>query len=71
MEERKGRRRVTSSIRQVKVVGELPEISDDTLILPEWIEAAQSGHSTCAAPDHRSRNCSLGEDETAIMRRER
>jgi hypothetical protein len=32
---------VTSPIYQSKVLGEFPDLSDDTLILPKWIEAAQ------------------------------
>ena len=38
--ERKLRWRVTSPIYQSKVLGEFPDLSDETLILPKWIEAA-------------------------------
>ena len=31
----------TSPIYQSKVLGEFPDISDDSLILPRWIEAVQ------------------------------
>jgi hypothetical protein len=41
VEERKIRWGVTSPIYQSKVLGEFPDLSDDTLILPKWIEAAQ------------------------------
>jgi hypothetical protein len=41
VEERKLRWGVTSPIYQSKVLGELPDLSDDTLILPKWIAAAQ------------------------------
>ena len=41
VEERKLRWRVTSPIYQSKVLGEFPDVSDDTLIQPKWIEAAQ------------------------------
>jgi hypothetical protein len=40
VEERKRRWGVTSPIYQSKVLGEFPEVSDDTLIQPKWIEAA-------------------------------
>jgi hypothetical protein len=32
---------VTSPIYQSKVLGEFPDVSDDALIQPKWIEAAQ------------------------------
>ena len=41
VEERKLRWSVTSPIYQSKVLDEFPDISDDSLILPKWIEAAQ------------------------------
>jgi hypothetical protein len=41
VEERKVRWGVNSPIYQSRVLGQFPDISDDTLILPEWIEAAQ------------------------------
>jgi hypothetical protein len=40
--ERKKRWGVTSPIYTSKVLGEFPDISDDTLIMPKWIEAAQA-----------------------------
>lgn len=71
VEERKIRWGVTSPIYQLKVLGEFPDLCDDTLILPEWIEAAQKGSLT------RTRRALIaadiarfGEDETVIMRRE-
>jgi hypothetical protein len=42
VEERKLRWGVTSPIYQSKVRGEFPDISDDSLILPRWIEAAHA-----------------------------
>jgi hypothetical protein len=41
VEERKIRWGVNSPIYQSKVLGEFPDLSDDMLILPKWIEAAQ------------------------------
>src|SRR5215213_10068608 len=41
VEERKLRWGVTSPIYQSKVLGEFPDVSDDTLIQPKWIDAAQ------------------------------
>jgi len=40
VEERKKRWGVNSPIYQSKVLGAFPDISDDSLILPKWIEAA-------------------------------
>jgi hypothetical protein len=71
VEERKLRRGVNSPIYQSKVLGEFPDLSDDTLILPRWIEAAQkrtlphTRRPLVAADIAR-----FGEDETVIMRRE-
>ena len=71
MEERKLRWGVNSPIYQSKVLGEFPDLSDDTLILPRWIEAAQkrtlphTRRPLVAADIAR-----FGEDETVIMRRE-
>jgi hypothetical protein len=71
VEERKVRWGVTSPIYQSKVLGEFPDVSDDTLILPKWIEAAQK------RTIERNRRPRLvwdiarfGEDETVGMRRE-
>jgi hypothetical protein len=41
VDERIKRWGVDSPIFQSKVRGEFPDISNDTLILPKWIEAAQ------------------------------
>jgi hypothetical protein len=48
-------------------LGEFPDISDDSLILPKWIEAAQK-----RTLEHTRRPiiARFGEDETVIMRRE-
>jgi hypothetical protein len=54
-------------IYQSKVLGELPDISDDTLILPKWIEAAQK---PTRRPIVAADIARFGEDETVIMRRE-
>src|SRR5687768_10369200 len=54
-----------------RVLGEFPDLSDDTLILPRWIEAAlkrtlpRTRRPLVAADIAR-----FGEDETVIMRRE-
>jgi hypothetical protein len=71
VEERKIRWGVTSPIYQSKVLGEFPDVSDDTLIQPKWIEAAQKRslprtHRPLIAADIAR----FGEDETVIMRRE-
>ncbi len=71
VEERKIRWGVTSPIYQSKVLGEFPDLSDDTLILPKWLEAAQkrsiqrNKRLIIAADIAR-----FEEDETVIMRRE-
>jgi hypothetical protein len=71
VDERKKRWGVTSPIYTSKVLGEFPDISDDTLIMPEWIEAAQAptierdGRPVVAWDIAR-----FGEDETVGMRRE-
>jgi hypothetical protein len=71
VEERKIRWGVTSPIYQSKVLGEFPDLSDDTLILPRWIEAAQKRSlpriRRLLIAAHIAR---FGEDETVIMRRE-
>jgi hypothetical protein len=71
VEERKVRWGVNSPIYQSKVLGEFPDISDDSLILPKWIEAAQkrtikrNGRPVLAWDIAR-----FGEDESVGMRRE-
>jgi hypothetical protein len=45
VEERKIRWGVNSPIYQSKVLGEFPDISDDSLILPRWIEQRRNDHS--------------------------
>jgi hypothetical protein len=60
VEERKLRWGVTSPIYQSKVLGEFPDISDDSLILPRWIEAAAEANTRTDAPaDHRGRHRTL------------
>ncbi len=71
VEERKLRWGVTSPIYQSKVLGEFPDISDDTLILPKWIEAAQKRTlERTRRPIIAADIARFGEDETVIMRRE-
>jgi hypothetical protein len=71
VDERKKRWGVTSPIYTSKVLGEFPDISDDTLIMLKWIEAAQArtikrnGRPVLAWDIAR-----FGEDETVGMRRE-
>jgi hypothetical protein len=71
VEERKLRWGVNSPIYQSKVLGEFPDVSDDSLILPKWIEAAQkrtikrNGRPVLAWDIAR-----FGEDESVGMRRE-
>jgi hypothetical protein len=71
VDERKKRWGVTSPIYTSKVLGEFPDISDDTLIMPKWIEAAQArsikrnGRPVLAWDIAR-----FGEDESVGMRRE-
>jgi hypothetical protein len=53
------------------VLGEFPDISDDTLILPKWIEAAQKRIlERTRRPIIAADIARFGEDETVIMRRE-
>jgi hypothetical protein len=60
VEERKIRWGVNSPIYQSKVLGEFPDLSDDTLILPKWIEAAQKRSiKRTKRPDHCRRYCSF------------
>jgi hypothetical protein len=71
VEERKIRWGVTSPIYQSKVLGEFPDISDDSLILPRWIEAAQKRTlERTRRPIIAADIARFGEDETVIMRRE-
>ena len=71
VEERKLRWGVTSPIYQSKVLGEFPDISDDSLILPKWIEAAQKRTlERTRRPIIAADIARFGEDETVIMRRE-
>jgi hypothetical protein len=71
LEERKLRWGVTSPIYQSKVLGGFSDISDDTLILPRWIEAAQARTlERTRRPIIAADIARFGEDETVIMRRE-
>jgi len=71
VEERKLRWGVTSPIYQSKVRGEFPDISDDSLILPRWIEAAHAPTlPRTRRPLIAADIARFGEDETVIMRRE-
>jgi hypothetical protein len=71
VEERKVRWGVTRPIYQSKVLGEFPDISDDTLILPKWIQAAQKRTlERTRRPIIAADIARFGEDETVIMRRE-
>jgi hypothetical protein len=71
VEERKIRWGVNSPIYQSKVLGEFPDLSDDTLILPKWIEAAQKRSiQRTKRPIIAADIARFGEDETVIMRRE-
>jgi hypothetical protein len=71
VEERKIRWGVNSPIYQSKVLGEFPDISDDSLILPRWIEAAQKRTLERNRRPVMSWDIArCGEDETVGMRRE-
>jgi hypothetical protein len=71
VEERMLRWGVTSPIYQSKVLGEFPDISDDSLILPKWIEAAQKRTlDRTRRPIIAADIVRFGEDEMVIMRRE-
>ena len=71
VEERKLRWGINSPIYQSKVLGEFPDLSDDTLILPSWIEAAQKRTlPRTRRPLVAADIARFGEDETVIMRRE-
>jgi hypothetical protein len=71
VEERKRVWGVTSPIYQSKVLGEFPNISDETLILPKLIEAAQKRTlERTRRPIIAADIARFGEDETVIMRRE-
>src|SRR5215216_3079001 len=62
---------ITSPIYQSKVLGEFPDLSDDTLILPKWIEAAQKRTlERTRRPIIAADIARFGEEETVIMRRE-
>jgi hypothetical protein len=62
---------INSPIYQSKVLGEFPDLSDDTLILPRWIEAAQKRTlPRTRRPLVAADIARFGEDETVIMRRE-
>ena len=68
MEERKLRWGVTSPIYQSKVRGEFPDISDDSLILPRWIEAAHAPTlPRTRRPLIAADIARFGEDQTVIM----
>jgi hypothetical protein len=55
----------------IKVLGEFPDVSDDTLIQPKWIEAAQKRSlERTRRPLIAADIARFGEDETVIMRRE-
>jgi hypothetical protein len=70
--ERKRRWGVTSPIYQSKVLGEFPDVSDDTLIQPKWIEAAQARMlPRTRRPLIAADIARFGEDETVIMRGKR
>jgi hypothetical protein len=71
VEECKLRWGVTSPTYQSKVLGEFPDISDDSLILPKWIGAAQKRTlDRTRRPIIAADIARFGEDETVIMRRE-
>jgi hypothetical protein len=71
VEERKLRWGVNSPIYQSKVLGEFPDLSDDTLILPRWIEAAQKRTLKRNRRPVLSWDIArFGEDETVGMRPE-
>lgn len=62
---------MTSPIYQSKVLGEFPDVSDDTLIQPKWIEAPQARMlPRTRRPLIAADIARFGEDETVIMRRE-
>jgi hypothetical protein len=71
VEERKLRWGVNSPIYQSKVLGEFPDISDDSLILPRWIEAAQKRTIKRNRRPLMSWDIArFGDDESVGMRRE-
>jgi len=62
---------VNSPIYQSKVLGEFPDISDDSLILPKATETAQKRtFERTRRPIIAADIARFGEDETVIMRRE-
>lgn len=71
MNERKKRWGETSPIYQLKVLGEFPDISDDSLIPPKLIEAAQKRTLHRTFKPHLGVDIArFGEDESVLMRRE-
>jgi hypothetical protein len=71
VEERKIRWGVTSPIYQPRCSMSSPDLSDDTLILPKWIDAAQKWTiQRNKRPIIAADVARFGEDETVIMRRE-
>jgi hypothetical protein len=69
VEERKKRWGVTSPIYQSKVLGEFPDISDDSLIHPKWIKAAQERDLPQSwKPKLGVDVARFGDDETVIIR---
>jgi hypothetical protein len=71
VDERKKRGGTTSPIYTSKVLGEFPDISDDTLIIPKWIEAAQARSIKRNRRPHLDIDVArFGEDETVILLRE-
>jgi hypothetical protein len=55
----------------IEGVGRVPDISDDSLIFPKWIEAAQKRTlERTRRPIIAADIARFGEDETVIMRRE-
>jgi hypothetical protein len=59
---------VTSPIYQSKVLGEFPDVSDDTPIQPKWIEAQKRPLERNRRPLIAADIARFGEDETVIMR---
>jgi hypothetical protein len=54
-----------------RVLGEFPKVSNDSLIQPEWIEAAQRRSLPRNRKPHRGIDVArFGDDESVIMQRE-
>jgi hypothetical protein len=71
VEERIKRWGINSPLFASKVRGEFPDISDDTLIMPKWIEAAQKRDlPKTQRPKFAADIARMGEDETVVMRGE-